>query len=344
MINLDALKQELQEIIDETAFYAKNDFIQTGIDIFDIYSGGGFMLGTFNMLCGLPGCGKSTFAINVSANVQKKYEDAIIIYFDTENAVSKRRLKQLGIDENRLLLVSGNITIETIFQTIDKMIDFKDKQKIQKVPFVLVWDSLAFTPTKRAIAGEEIQNTDGMIRAKIIAEYLPRYLGLFQQYNFLMLVINQMRDNANMGPQGGGNITVKGLGNISMPGGKAPQYASFHMPVMSVHELWSKEKYGFDGAVIKCKLMKSKAGTPYKEFYMVLDYKNGFDNFWTNFYYLVKLKRIVTGSWNYLKELSDVKFRTKEAKEKYLTNERFREVFDQEVIQLYKQIKEEIND
>ena len=345
MINIEELRNELQTIIDETAFYAKNDFIQTGIDIFDIYAGGGFMLGTFNMLCGFPGCGKSTFAINVSANVQKKYEDAVVIYFDTENAVSKKRLKQLGVKEEKLLLISGNITIETIFQTIDKMIEFKDKKKSKKVPFVIVWDSLAFTPSKRALAGDDIQNTDGMIRAKIIAEYLPRYLGLFQEYNFLMLVINQMREKANMNPYGGSiDITVKGLGNVSIPGGKAPIFGSFHLPIMSVQEFLSKDSYGFDGAVIKCKLVKNKAGTPNKEFFMVLDYKKGFDNFWTNYYYLKKTKRLVAGSWNYLKDLPEVKFRTKDAKKKYLEDSRFREVFDKEVVELYKLLKMDVED
>ena len=322
---VEDLKVIVKNIVGDESLQAIETIIPTQIDILDIFAGGGFALGTFVTLAGLPHAGKSTLAIQIAANVQKLYPDAIVIYFDTENAVTTYRLQELGIDTDRLIFVSKDITIEDIFETIDDFIAYKERNNVVDIPYIVIWDSIALTTTKRAAAGEEIQNTDGMIRAKVLTEYLNRYVGKFNKYNILVLAVNQLREKIQMMYQGAG-VSIKGLGNYSIPGGSIVYYASFHMLMMKIDSFLSEETYGFSGALINCSFAKNKLAKPHEPFKLVLDYDKGFSNFWTYYMYMKDMKLIKAGAWNSMEGYSK-KFRTKEALTLFQTDEEFRNAF-----------------
>jgi len=320
------LKDIAKDIFGENALQAITEIIPTGIDVLDLYAGGGFALGTFDTFAGMPHSGKSTLSIQVAANIQRQNEDAVVIYFDTENAVTEQRLAELGIDKNRLVYISGDVTIESIFRTIDKFIAYKEQNDLIETPFIIIWDSLAFTPSERALAGQEVQNTDGMIRAKVIAELLPRYEGKLKKYNMVVLTVNQLREKMQLNPYAGGGIAIKGMGNFTMPGGAIVYYASFHLLLMKSKEILDPNQYGFQGSVVECTFVKNKLQRPLKPFFLVLDVDKGFSNFWTFYYYMKQLKILKTGAWNSLPGY-EKKFRTKEAYELYQTDESFRNAF-----------------
>ena len=226
---IEDLKKLTEEVIGSENLSPIEKAVPSSLDILDLYAGGGFALGTFNTFAGMSHSGKSTLAIQIAANIQRNNPDAIVVYFDTENAVTVKRLAQLGVNVDQLIFVSGDITIESIFRLIDKFMAYKEKNNTYDTPLILIWDSVAFTPSERALAGQEIQNTDGMIRAKVISEYLPRYIGKFKKYNMIMFAINQLREKMQLNPYQGGGVTLKGMGNYSMPGGSALHFACFHL-------------------------------------------------------------------------------------------------------------------
>ena len=53
----------------------------------------------------------------------------------------------------------------------------------------------------------------------------------------------------------------------------------------------------------------------------MVDFNTGISNFWTNYNFLVKNKRLSSGAWNYLVSLPNKKFRTKDALNIYNSNE-----------------------
>ena len=281
-------------------------------------------------------------AIQIASNIQRYKPESIVIYFDTENAVTEKRLQQLGIDPNRLVFVSGVVTVENIFRIIDKFIDHKIKEGLEDVPFIVLWDSLAFTPSERALAGQEIQNTDGMIRAKVIAEYLPRYAGLFKQYNFVFLTVNQLRERMNlMTPYQSPTITLKGM-NYSLPGGSSIVYASFHLLLMTkIVEILNFESYGFHGFVVECQFVKNKLARPLKPFYLVLDMDRGFQNLWTFWYYMKQLKLATSAAWCSIPGY-EKKFRIKELENLYQTDPKFKEAFDKVAEQVVQVLKHDV--
>jgi len=335
------LKKITEDVFGHNALVAIDTKIKTGIDILDLYAGGGFALGTFETLAGMPHSGKSTLAIQIAANVQKEHPDSVVIYFDSENAVTEERLASLGIERDRLIYVSSDITIESIFRVIDKFIVYKEKHDLVDVPYVIIWDSLAITPSEKVLSSDEVQNTDGMVRAKFIAEYLPRYLGKFKKYNIMMLTINQLREKMQLNPYGGSGVGLKGMGNFTMPGGAAVQYASFHLLIMKPKEILNIESYGFQGAVVECVFVKNKLARPLKPFYLVLDVDRGFSNFWSYYYYMKQLKILTTGAWNSLPGYSK-KFRTKEAFELYANDEEFRTAFNKAAEQVLHELEKDI--
>jgi len=337
------LKSELEKVLSKDVFQALERVVPTGFTVYDIYSGGGIALGTFSIFTGSPGSGKTTLAIQICGNIQKQFENAILLYFDTENAVSTKRLLQLGIDVDRLIYVSRDITIEKIFETIARLIDYKESKKLIDVPFIVIWDSIAFTPSERTTATDEIQNTDGMIRAKVIAELLPRYLSLLAKYNIALIGINQYRQNVAINPyQPNAGVNVKGL-QYSMPGGTAIQYAAFHWLHMQVGE--TIDTWGFEGYVVKCKFIKNKLAKPMKEFEMVLDTSHGFSDFWSLIYAFKKHKFLQTaGGWVYFKDYPDVKFRMKELEEKLQKDDKLKEVFEKAKQKLIAKLKQDADD
>jgi len=80
------------------------DYISTGNLALDLCSEGGFPFGYCIELLGLSQSGKSLLVYNAIAVAQRQY-DAIGILVDRENAYTKQRGEQLGIDNEKLLIV-----------------------------------------------------------------------------------------------------------------------------------------------------------------------------------------------------------------------------------------------
>jgi recombination protein RecA len=81
-----------------------SDFISTGNIAFDLALDGGIPFGYMTEFLGLSQSGKSMLIHSLIANAQRDY-NAIGILFDRENAFTRKRGEQLGIQSDRLVLV-----------------------------------------------------------------------------------------------------------------------------------------------------------------------------------------------------------------------------------------------
>ncbi len=325
--------------------------IPTNLTIFDIYSGGGITLGKFHLFLANPGAGKSTLALQCVSAIQRKYEDAIILIIDTEAAMSRKRFQQLGVKLDKVLYCDAGITLEKVMESIEGIIAIK-REKIKKdpsylkVPTIIVWDSIAQTPSEKELKTNDINQTLGL-NARILSAFFRTITGYLAQYNITLLAVNQLREKPKLGPFDGINeINLPGLENKSIPGGKAQIFAAFSVLLMKPYTQLKPDKsgsFGFQGAITECKFLKNKYVAPFHPFYMVLDYANGFSEFWTNFLYLRDVLKVVGASGGYYSmEGYPKKFHLKKAYEYYQNDPKFKEVFDEHVETLKEVLRKQI--
>ena len=90
--------------------------------------------------------GKSTLAIQILASYIKQLSESdnyIVLYFDTEESITKSRINSLGIlDESKILILQPDY-IENIYDIITKV-----KTKRPNYEIFAIWDTLMQTPSK----------------------------------------------------------------------------------------------------------------------------------------------------------------------------------------------------
>lgn len=312
------------------------DVIPTGIKILDAHLGGGFPVGTFTMLVGSPGCGKSMLAGQVLGETQKKFKNALAAYLDSEETVTKVRLQNLGV-RNPPIDPYTDITIEKLFKFIEGLCVFKQEKKIM-TPAIVAWDSVANTLSKREREAEDINSVIGY-KARLLSMLLPKYISKMGQNNISVIAVNQLRDELAMG-QFAPAKKLKFLSTgKSIPGGNALVHNAFTLLEMKSKSLILTETtpnksgkvLGFEGFVTGVKAVKNKLFVPNIECEIVASFNYGFSDFWTSYLFMCENKRMTAGSWSYLASNPDIKFRTKDAHNVYLTNPEFKAAFDREV-------------
>ena len=330
----ESLHQEfgsfLENSIDMEEDSGEKIVIPVGIDLLDTILGGGFAVGALNMICGQPGSGKSMLAFQALGNAQVIHKGELVSgVLDSEEATTTVRLRNLGV-KNPLVKPYNKITVEKVFKFIEGLCLFKEKKKIMDIPSVAIWDSIANTLSAKELETEDPNTVIGY-KARLLSLLIPKYISKCSTYNICFIAVNQLRDDIQIGMfPNAKNLKFLTQGK-TLPGGNVLLYNSFHLLEMKVGAVLKKEKYGFDGVVTKVKCVKNKLFPPNIEIELLGNFVNGFSNFWTNFNLLSKEKRLSTGAWNYLVELPDKKFRTKDAEKLYNEDEKFKEMFDKSV-------------
>ena len=333
---VDSLYEEfssfLEDKVDMKPDTGIKSVIPTGIDLLDAILGGGLAIGALDIIVGQPGSGKSMLAIQVLAQAQEIYKDEpnfIGHFLDSEEATTTIRLSNLGVKRPKIKPYS-DITVEKVFKFLEGLCLFKEKKKIIDIPSVVIWDSIANTLSEKEREATDVNQVIGY-KARMLSILVPKYVARCAQYNIAFIAVNQLRDVLNIS-QFSAPKDLKFMSSTKdMPGGTVLKYNGFHLIEMKVKSAIASDKYGFDGVIDKVKCVKNKLFPPNIEVEIVGSFTTGFSNFWTNFNFLSNSKRLSTGAWNYLVSMPDKKFRTKDAENLYLSDEAFKEKFDESV-------------
>lgn len=323
----NAFIEDKAEVMQDTGV---KETVPTGIDVLDAFMGGGFAVGTLGVVVGQPGSGKSMIAIQAIGAAQRKFKgNCLAAYLDSEEATTTIRMANLGVRLPKLKPYT-DMTVEKVFRFIEGLCLFKEEKKIIDVPSVVVWDSIANTLSQKEREIEDINQAIGY-RGRMLSVLIPKYVAKLSMYNICLVAVNQLRDVIQIGPY----VAAKDMKFMTtgkeMPGGNALKFNAFHLMEMKVKTVTNKEKVGFDGFVSEIKFVKNKLFPPNIKFDIVGDFVTGFNNFWTNYTFLVDNGYIQSGAWNFLVQNPTKKFRTVQAMEMYNSDQGFKEVFDNNV-------------
>ena len=220
------------------------EVIPTGSLQLDLALGvGGVPRGRIVELYGPESSGKTTVALHIVAEAQKRGGNAAFI--DVEHALDPKYAKALGVDIDNLLVSqpdSGEQALEIAEQLVRSgAID------------VLVVDSVAAMTTKAEIEGEMGDNHVGQL-ARLMSQALRKLTSVVSTTGCVAIFINQIREK----------IGVLYGNPETTPGGRALKfYATVRMDVRKGEVL--KEGGVPYGNKMKVKIVKNKVAPPFRE-------------------------------------------------------------------------------
>jgi recombination protein RecA len=218
--------------------------ISTGSISLDAALGvGGFPRGRINEIFGPESSGKTTIALQVIAEAQKK--GGIAAFIDVEHALDPSYSKKLGVDVDNLLVSQpdyGEQALEITSHLISSgQID------------VLVVDSVAALVPKSELDGEMGDSHMGL-QARLMSQALRKLTGAVNKSRTCLVFINQIREK--IGVMFGNPETTTG--------GRALKfYASVRLDIRRIAAI--KDGDNVIGSRTKVKVVKNKVASPFRE-------------------------------------------------------------------------------
>ncbi len=219
------------------------DVVSSGCLSLDIALGvGGYPRGRIIEIYGPESSGKTTFALQAIAAVQKSGGRAAFI--DAEHALDPVYAQKLGVKINDLLLSQPD-TGEQALEICDALV------KSQAISIIVI-DSVAALVPKAEIDGEMGDSHVGL-QARLMSQALRKLAGTINKTNTIAIFINQLREK--VGVMFGNPETT--------PGGRALKfYSTIRLDVRKSEAL--KMGDGIVGNKTNIKVVKNKVAPPFK--------------------------------------------------------------------------------
>lgn len=230
--------------------YKKNnqvDVISTGALTLDIALGiMGIPLGRIVEIYGPESSGKTTLAMHIAANAQKKY-NGLVVYIDAEHAFDPTYAASIGIDIDRLLISQPSCGEEAL--NIAEVLGQSGEVS------VIVVDSVAALVPKTELDGE-IGDAFVGLQARMMSQALRKLSATLSKHKTSAIFINQIREKISTGMPSFGN-------NETTTGGRALKfYASIRMDIRRIGSLKASDGKEF-GNRTKVKVVKNKLAAPF---------------------------------------------------------------------------------
>jgi recombination protein RecA len=220
------------------------DAVSTGSLGLDIALGiGGLPRGRVVEIYGPESSGKTTLALHVVAEIQRKGGTAA--YVDAEHALDPVYAKKLGVDIDEML-ISQPDTGEQALEITDTLV------RSGGVDIVVI-DSVAALTPKAELEGEMGDSLPGL-QARLMSQALRKLTGSISKYNTIVLFINQIR--MKIGVMFGNPETTTG-------GNALKFYASVRLDIRRIGAI--KDRDEVVGNQTRVKVVKNKVAPPFKQ-------------------------------------------------------------------------------
>ena len=221
------------------------DAISTGSIGLDLALGvGGVPRGRIIEVYGPESSGKTTLALHVLAEAQKKGGD--VAFIDVEHALDPVYAEALGVDINNLL-VSQPDTGEQAMEICEALV------RSGAIDAIVV-DSVAAMVPRAEIEGEMGDSHVGL-QARLMSQAMRKLTSVIGKTNTVCIFINQLREKVGV---------VYGNPEVTTGGRALKYYSSVRIDVRRIEGL--KDSTGaFIGNRTRAKIVKNKVAPPFKE-------------------------------------------------------------------------------
>ena len=223
--------------------HADIEAISTGSLGLDLALGiGGMPRGRIVEIYGPESSGKTTLALSVIAQAQKK--GGTCAFIDAEHALDPSYAKKIGVDIENLLISQPDAG--------EQALEITDTLVRSGAVDVLVVDSVAALVPKAELEGEMGDSHMGL-QARLMSQALRKLTSTVSRSNTLIIFINQIR--MKIGVMFGNPETTTG-------GNALKFYASVRIDIRSIGKIEDKED--IIGSQTRVKIVKNKVAPPFK--------------------------------------------------------------------------------
>ena len=225
---------------------------------------GGVPSNKISCFAGSEAVGKTFITLSIANNFLKEDKDNIVIYFESEGALTKEMIEERGLDTNRI----GLFPVATVEEFRTQCVKIIENSKRNKGKLMIFLDSLGNLSTMKEM-GDVASGSDkrDMTRAPMIRGTFRTLALMLAKHNIPLILTNHTYDSI-------GSMFPK----KEISGGGGIKYAASTIVTLGKR----KHKDGTDviGNIIKAKLVKGRMTKEESVIEMMLDYDKGLDKYY----------------------------------------------------------------
>jgi len=164
---------------------------------------GGVPVGRVVEVYGNESSGKTSLAISIAREAQRKFPDKKVAYIDTEHAFDVSYAEKIGLDTSNMLFAQPDFGE----QAMDILMKLVESGAFS----IVVVDSVTAITPKAEIEGDMTDQTIGL-QARIMSKGLRKIVGPASSTDTTVLFINQLRANISSMGYGPKEVTTGGKG------------------------------------------------------------------------------------------------------------------------------------